>query len=119
MSFITERDLQAAKIKNAAGVYVAPTIAASADAMANAEIDASGLVTQDYTTKTATAYPINAVAYGIAATANSTMNTAVKGFFSYFLNKCAPSSAAGAGYTALSGAFLTKALAQVAKISAS
>lgn len=119
VSFITERDLQAAKIKNAAGVYVAPTIAASADAMANAEIDASGLVTQDYTTKTATAYPINAVAYGIAATANSTMNTAVKGFFSYFLNKCAPSSAAGAGYTALSGAFLTKALAQVAKISVS
>ena len=119
VSFITERELYAAKIKNAAGIYVAPTVAASADGLANAELDATGLVTQDYTTKTATAYPINAVAYGLAATATSTNNTAVKGFFSYFLSKCAPSSAAGAGYTALSGAFLTKALAQVAKISAS
>jgi phosphate transport system substrate-binding protein len=119
VSFITERDLYAAKIKNAAGIYVAPTVAASAEGLANAEVDAAGLVTQDYVTKTATAYPINAVAYGLAATANSTNNTAVKGFFSYFLNKCAPASAAGAGYTALTGAFLTKSLAQVAKISAS
>ena len=119
LSYINERELYAAKIKNAAGIYVAPTVAASADGLANAEQDAAGLVTQDYVTKTATAYPINAVAYGIAATATSTMNTAVKSFFSYFLNKCAPASAAGAGYTALSGAFLTKSLAQVAKISAS
>ncbi len=118
VSFITERELYAAKIKNAAGIYVAPTVAASADGLANAELDATGLVTQDYTTKTATAYPINAVAYGLAATATSTNNTAVKGFFSYFLSKCAPASAAGAGYTALTGAFLTKALAQVAKLSA-
>lgn len=119
VSFITERDLYAAKIKNAAGIYVAPTVAASADGLANAEIDTAGLVTQDYVTKTATAYPINAVAYGIAATATSTNNTAVKGFFSYYLNRCAPASAAGAGYTALTGAFLAKSLAQVAKISAS
>ena len=119
VSFITERELYAAKIKNAAGIYVAPTVAASADGLANAEVDAAGLVTQDYVTKTATAYPINAVAYGLAATANSTNNTAVKGFFSYYLSKCAPASAGAAGYTALSGAFLTKALAQVAKISAS
>ena len=119
VSYITERELYAAKIKNAAGIYVAPTVAASADGLANAEVDAAGLVTQDYVTKTATAYPINAVAYGLAATANSTNNTAVKGFFSYYLSKCAPASAGAAGYTALSGAFLTKALAQVAKISAS
>jgi len=119
VSFITERELYAAKIKNAAGIYVAPTVAASADGLANAEVDAAGLVTQDYVTKTDTAYPINAVAYGLAATANSTNNTAVKGFFSYYLSKCAPASAGAAGYTALSGAFLTKALAQVAKISAS
>lgn len=119
VSFINERDLQTAKIKNAAGIYVAPTVAASADGLANAEQDANGVVTQDYVTKTATAYPINAVAYGIAATATSTNNTAVKGFFGYYLNKCAPASAAGAGYTALTGAFLAKSLAQVAKISAS
>lgn len=119
LSYIDERDLKAAKIKNAAGIYVAPTVAASADGLANAEQDATGLVTQDYVTKTPTAYAINAVAYGIAATATSTDNTAVKDFFGYFLNKCAPASAAGAGYTALSGAFLAKSLAQVAKISAS
>ena len=119
LSYIDERDLKAAKIKNAAGIYVAPTVSASADSLANAEQDATGLVTQDYVSKTATAYPINAVAYGIAATATSTDNTAIKGFFGYFLNKCAPASAAGAGYTALSGAFLAKSLAQVAKISAS
>ena len=119
LSYINERSLKAAKIKNAAGIYVAPTVSASADSLANADQDASGLVTQDYVTKTATAYPINAVAYGIAATAPSTNNTAIKSFFSYFLNTCAPASAAGAGYTALSGAFLAKSLAQVAKISAS
>lgn len=119
LSYINERDLKAAKIKNAAGIYVAPTVSASADSLANADQDATGLVTQDYVTKTDTAYPINAVGYGIAATATSTNNTAIKGFFGYFLNKCAPASAAGAGYTALTGAFLAKSLAQVAKISAS
>jgi hypothetical protein len=40
----------------------------------------------------------------------------VKRFFSYFLNQCAPKGAAAAGYTPLTGAILTKAQAQLAKL---
>ena len=40
----------------------------------------------------------------------------VKRYFSYFVNQCAPKNAAAAGYTPLTGAILTKAQAQLAKL---
>lgn len=120
LSFVEERassGVKAAEIKNNAGVYVAPSPTATAEFFAEATVADNGLVTPDYTVKSASAYLINAIAYGLSGTKTSASNTAVKNFFGYFLNQCAPKNASGAGYAALTGSILTKSLAQVAKIS--
>jgi ABC-type phosphate transport system substrate-binding protein len=118
LSFLEERNIKAAAVQNPGKKFVAPSPVSSAIWFEAAEVAASGLVTQNYANTAADAYPINAISYGLSSTAVSVDNTAVKSFFSYFINQCAPKSAAGIGYTALQGAILTKAVAQVAKISA-
>lgn len=121
LSFIQERasaGVKAAAIANNAGRYVAPSTTASSLFYSEATVEADGLVTADYTVQSADAYLINAIAFGLASKTTSADNTAVKSYFNYFLSTCAPKDAAGKGYAALSGNILTKALAQVAKISA-
>lgn len=122
LSYVEERksaSIKSALIGNNAGKYTAPSAAATGAFYAEAAVAENGLVTPDYTVAAADAYLINAISYGLGATANSTANTAVKNWFTYFINKCAPASAAGAFYAPLAGNLLTKALAQVAKVSAS
>lgn len=119
LSYVEEREsagVRAAAIMNNAGEYVAPTTTASAEFFAEAAVGTDGLIALDYTVKSATAYLINAVAYGLSSSTASAQATAVKSFFSYFLNTCAPKNASGAGYAPLTGAILAKALDQVAKI---
>ena len=111
-------NIKSALVRNNAGVYVGPSPASTAAFYSEAAVDASGAVTPDYAVAAADAYLINAIAYGLAGTSTSADNTAVKSYFTYVLETCAPKNAAGAGYAALSGSILTKALAQVAKISA-
>jgi phosphate transport system substrate-binding protein len=121
LSFIEERasaGVKAAAVANNAGRYVVPTTKASSLFYSEATVEADGLVTADYTVQSADAYLINAIAFGLGSKTASADNTAVKSYFTYFLNTCAPSEASSKGYAALSGAILTKALAQVAKISA-
>ena len=121
LSFIQERasaGVKAASIANNGGRFVAPSTTASSLFYSEAAVEANGLVTPDYSVQSADAYLINAIAYGLASTTASADNTAVKSYFTYFLNTCAPKDAAGKSYAALSGSILTKALAQVAKISA-
>jgi len=118
LSFLEERGVKAAAVSNPAGKYVLPSPETSAVWLDAASVDAAGLVTQDFAAKAADAYPINAVSYGLSTTAVSATNASVKSFFSYFLNQCVPKNGAGAGYTPLTGAILTKALAQVAKVNA-
>jgi ABC-type phosphate transport system substrate-binding protein len=118
LSYLEERNVKAAAVMNPGKRYVGPSPTSSAVWFEAAEVADTGLVTQNYTNTAADAYPINAISYGLASKATSSDNTAVKSFFSYFLSQCAPKNAAGAGYTALQGAILTKALSQVAKVSA-
>jgi ABC-type phosphate transport system substrate-binding protein len=118
VSFLEERNVKAAAVLNPGKKYVAASPVTSAIWFEAASVDAEGLVTQDYANTAADAYPINAISYGLAYKANSVDNTAVKNFFSYFVSQCAPKNAAAVGYTALQGAILEKAKAQVAKISA-
>lgn len=121
LSFIQERasaGVKAAAIANNGGRYVAPSTTASSLFYSEATVEADGLVTADYTVQSADAYLINAIAYGLASKTASADNTAVKNYFTYFLSTCAPKDAAGKSYAALTGSILTKALAQVAKISA-
>jgi ABC-type phosphate transport system substrate-binding protein len=118
LSFLEERGVKAAAIQNPGKRYVAPSPVSSAVWFEAAEVAANGLVTQNFANTAADAYPINAISYGLTSTANTPDNAAVKKFFSYFLKQCAPKNAAGVGYTALQGAILTKALAQVTRIAA-
>ena len=126
VSYVEERkattggkNIQSAAIKNNAGVYVAPSSKATSAFYAEATVNADGSVTPDYTVAAADAYLINAVSYGLGATAASTANTAVAGWFNYVLKTCAPASAETAFYAPLAGNLLTKALAQAAKVGAS
>lgn len=118
LSYLEERNVKAAAVMNPGKKYVAPSPVSSAIWFEAAEVSADGLVTQNFTNTAADAYPINAISYGLSSKTTSADNTAVKSFFNYFLSQCAPKNAAGAGYTALQGAILAKAQAQVAKISA-
>ena len=118
VSFLAERGVKAAAVSNPAGKYVLPSPTTSAVWLDAAEIDATGLVTQNYAMTSVDAYPINAVSYGLASTSVSATNLITKAFFSYFLDTCAPKNGPGAGYTPLTGAILVKANAQVAKVNA-
>lgn len=121
LSYATERassGVKAAAVKNNAGVYVVPTAASSAAFYANASVDDSGVVTPDYLVVSADVYTINAIAYALAYTANSSDNQAVRAYLSFVLGTCSPNNGAGLGYAPLTGELLTKAQAQVAKIGA-
>jgi len=118
ISFLEERKVKSAAIQNPGKKFVAASPLTSAIWFEAADVSADGLVTQNYTNTAADAYPINAISYGLASKTPSADNTAVKSFFSYFIDVCAPKNAAAVGYTALQGAILAKADAQVAKISA-
>ena len=121
MSYVEERktaSIQSAALKNNAGQYVAPSAKATSAFYAEAAVADNGLVTPDYTVAAADAYLLNAIAYGLGATTNNTNNVAVRSWFTFFLNKCAPAAAEGAFYAPLAGSILTKALAQAAKVGA-
>lgn len=121
MSYVEERktaSIQSAAIKNNAGKYVAPSSKATSAFYAEATVNTDGSVNPDYTVAAADAYLINAVSYGLGATAASTTNTAVSSWFTYVLKTCAPASAETAFYAPLAGNLLTKALAQAAKVGA-
>ena len=121
LSYATERasaGVKSALIKNNAGIFTAPSAASSAAFFAEAAVDETGVVTADYSVAAADAYLINAIAYGLAYTANNAVNLGVKSYLTYFLGTCAPNNGAGAGYAPLTGPILTKAQAQVAKIGA-
>lgn len=119
LSFVKSReniDVKSALLKNNAGLYIDPTPAATAAFYAEAPVSAEGLVTPDYTVAAADAYLLNAIAYGLGYTTPSTANTGVRKFFEYVLQTCSPQQGVGVGYAPLTGAILTKALSQVAKI---
>jgi ABC-type phosphate transport system substrate-binding protein len=116
LSYLEERGVKAAAVGNPGGRYVSPSPTTSAAWLEGAEVSADGLVTQNYAYTASDAYPINAVSYGLSSSASSTDNALVKRYFSYFINQCAPKNAAAAGYTPLTGAILTKAQTQLAKL---
>jgi len=114
VSFVNERQVAGklitpAKIMNPAGVFLAGSSAGAAKFVSAATVDATtGVVTFDYTTKVADAYPITAVSYAMANTSANTnaANTAAKmltaqRFVNYVLDTCAPAVGEIKGYAAL------------------
>lgn len=110
-------DFGVASIKNGSGQYVKATVAASAKFMAAQSMKTNGQVLFDYNKKVAGGYSVTLVAYGMAPTKNGTAKgDAVRGFFNYMLNTCAPAKAAAKGYVAFTGNFLKSANKLVAKV---
>lgn len=109
-----------AKLKNAAGAYVAPS-AASAETFlaafgaAKYFNSSTGAVTLDFKKSIAGAYQMSLLTYMIVD-AGSSPETTLKGanvraFATYLLNTCGPNRASDLGYAAISGTLKTKALA--------
>jgi ABC-type phosphate transport system substrate-binding protein len=122
VSFVTDsaraaKGMQSALIKNAAGIYTAPTAASAASMIGGAAIDAKGFVTFDYKqANNKTAYPIVAVTYLLGKTAKSAKNAVVADFAKWMINDYGPTAADALGYAPLAGAIKTAALAQAAQI---
>lgn len=107
----TSSGVKSASVKNAAGAFVAPTAASAGlavKAIPSANIDrTTGWVTPNFTTNARGAYPITILSFGLGHKTNTTKNKAVKAFYRYVLDTCAPAKAAGLGYAALDGTTLT------------
>ena len=114
VSFVNERQsagkpIVAAKIKNGAGVFLAGSSAGAAKFVSAAAVnETTGVVTFNYQTTVADAYPITAVSYFMANTSENTnaANTparmlTAKRFATYVLDTCAPDVAELKGYAAL------------------
>ncbi len=117
LSDSNKKSLPYAAIKNPAGDFVKPTVAATAAFLAAQKVNSNGSVTINHLAKVKKAYNLTAITYAIAPTANGkAKGDAVRDFLGYVVNSCAPSKAASLGYVALTGTIKTKAQALIKKI---
>jgi phosphate transport system substrate-binding protein len=107
----TSFGLRAAYVGNASGSFTYPDSAATSAFLGEAKQAADGIVTFDYNTKVAGAYPIGVVSYMLLETSYSdkTKGTAVKELAEYFLSSECAADAASSGFIAIEGTFLAKA----------
>ena len=119
VNYATANRLKVANVINPAGASVAPDSAGVSAFLAEAAMDANGIVTFDYATKEKGAYPLGIVSYMLADTKNpdAAKGKAVKELATYILStKCAKDAGKDLGFSVLDGAFLKKAQELVAKI---
>jgi phosphate transport system substrate-binding protein len=119
VNYATANRLKVANVINPAGASVAPDSAGVSAFLAEAAMDANGIVTFDYATTEKGAYPLGIVSYLLADTKNpdAAKGKAVKELATYILStKCAKDAGADLGFSVLDGAFLKKAQALIAKI---
>ena len=107
----TSFGLRAAYIGNASGNWAYPDSAATSAFLGEAKQAADGIVTFDYNTKVAGAYPIGVVSYMLLETsyADKTKGAAVKEVAEYLLSSECATAAAPSGFIAIEGTFLAKA----------
>ena len=107
----TSFGLRAAYIGNASGNFTLPDSAATSAFLGEAKQAADGIVTFDYNTKVAGAYPLGIISYMLLETsyADKTKGAAVKQLAEYFLSPECAASAASSGFIAIEGTFLAKA----------
>ena len=107
----TSFGLRAAYIGNASGNFTYPDSAATSAFLGEAKQAADGIVTFDYNTKVAGAYPLGIISYMLLETSyeDKTKGTAVKELAEYFLSSECATAAAPSGFIAIEGTFLAKA----------
>jgi phosphate transport system substrate-binding protein len=121
LSYAENAKLSTAKVKNAAGEYVAVSTAGASKALSTATV-ASGndlKLTFDYKTATAGAYPIYLVTYEIVCTKGLPAGPAalVKSFLTYTSSEAGQAAIAGIGYAPLPTEVATKVRSAVATLS--
>ena len=107
----TSFGLRAAYIGNASGNWAYPDSAATSAFLGEAKQAADGIVTFDYNTKVAGAYPIGVVSYMLLETsyADKAKGAAVLQVAEYLLSSECATAAAPSGFIAIEGTFLAKA----------
>lgn len=118
LSDVAGKGLSFAAIRNPAGAYVKPTVAASAKFLSTQRVGADGILDIDYQAKVVGGYNLSLVSYAIAptASANADKGTAIRNYLTYVITKCGPAKATGLNYVPISGPLLVKAKALVAKV---
>ena len=113
----TSFGLRAAYIGNASGNFTYPDSAATSAFLGEAKQAADGIVTFDYNTKVAGAYPIGVISYMLLETsyADKTKGAAVKQLAEYFLSPECSLGAASTGFIVIEGTFLAKAKELIAR----
>ena len=107
----TSFGLRAAHIGNASGNFTLPDSAATSAFLGEAKQAADGIVTFDYNTKVAGAYPLGIISYMLLETSytDKTKGAAVKQLAEYFLSPECSLGAASTGFIVIEGTFLAKA----------
>ena len=107
----TSFGLRAAYVGNASGNFTYPDSAATSAFLGEAKQASDGIVTFDYNTKVAGAYPIGVISYMLLETsyADKSRGAAVKELAEYFLSSECATAAAPSGFIAIEGTFLAKA----------
>jgi phosphate transport system substrate-binding protein len=110
--------LRAASVSNASGNFVYPDSGAVSAFLGEANQDANGIVTYDYGTKVAGAYTLGIVSYMLIETeyADKARGAAVKSLAEYILSPACSAVDPKLGYVVVSGTFLTKANALIARM---
>ena len=121
LSYVTAAGLKSAKIKNAAGEYLAPDADTVSTALAGAEVPASGddlKVKIDFLANTAGAYPITGVTYVIACSKgkDATKTALLKSYLTYAVGE-GQEEAEPNDYAPLPGSLATRVKAVVATLS--
>lgn len=113
----TSFGLRAAYIGNASGNFTYPDSAATSAFLGEAKQAADGIVTFDYNTKVAGAYPIGVVSYMLLETsyADKAKGAAVVQVAEYLLSPECSLGAASTGFIVIEGTFLAKAKELIAR----
>jgi phosphate transport system substrate-binding protein len=110
--------LRAAYVSNAAGNFTYPDSGAVSAFLGEAKQDANGIVTYDYGTKVAGVYTLGIISYMLVETeyADKARGAAVKELAEYIVSPACSAADPKLGFVVVSGTFLEKAKAQIAKM---
>ena len=113
----TSFGLRAAYVGNASGNFTYPDSAATSAFLGEAKQAADGIVTFDYNTKVAGAYPIGVISYMLLETsyADKAKGKAVVEVAEYLLSPACSLGAASTGFIVVEGTFLAKAKELIAR----
>jgi phosphate transport system substrate-binding protein len=117
LSDAAAKGLAFAALRNPAGEFVKPTVAAASKFLAVQKVTSNGILDIDYKKNVKGGYNAALVTYALAPTAKGgAKGVAIKKFLTYVINSCAPAKGPAMNYVPLAAALKAKALALVATV---